>query len=209
MDLGLAFPEQQANLSNLSVTGTTFTLISLAEIGDKSQLVCMTLAARHRGLPVFIGVSAAFIILNLLAVVFGASLAAWLPEWLVALAVGLLFGIFGIQMLRGDDEEDDDDDDIVESSARSVFTTSFLLIFMAEFGDKTQIAIAALSGNHDPVSVWIGGTAALIFLSGLGVVAGSKLLSKIPEGALHRVSGIFFLVLAALSLWEAASLLLA
>lgn len=54
-------------------------LIALAEFGDKSQLVCMTLAARHRGLPVVFGAVAAFAILNLLAVLFGAAVAAWLP----------------------------------------------------------------------------------------------------------------------------------
>ena len=63
----------------LSSAGTTFLLIALAEFGDKSQLVCMTLAARHRGLPVVLGAIAAFAVLNLLAVVFGAAIAAWLP----------------------------------------------------------------------------------------------------------------------------------
>ncbi|MBF0587523.1 MAG: TMEM165/GDT1 family protein [Magnetococcales bacterium] len=204
MDLDLFLSGTQSGLSNVSVIGTTFALISLAEIGDKSQLVCMTLAARHRGLPVLAGVSLAFIILNVLAVAFGASVAAWVPEWVVALAVGLLFGVFGIQMLRGDDEEEDDEE-ITEKSGRSVLITTFILIFVAEFGDKTQIAVAALSGSYDPVSVWIGGTVALIFISALGIVAGSKLLSKIPEETLHRVSGIFFLILAVLSLWKAAS----
>ena len=55
-------------------------IIGLAEIGDKSQLVCMTLAARQRPWPVLLGAAAAFAILNVLAVVFGASVAAWLPE---------------------------------------------------------------------------------------------------------------------------------
>ncbi|MBF0620421.1 MAG: TMEM165/GDT1 family protein [Magnetococcales bacterium] len=207
MDIELFISGSQSNLSNASIMGATFALISLAEIGDKSQLVCMTLAARHRGFPVLIGVSLAFIILNLLAVTFGASIAAWVPEWIVALIVGLLFAIFGIQMLRSNDD-DDDDDDIVEKTGRSVLLTTFILIFMAEFGDKTQIAVAALSGGYEPISVWIGGTAALIFISALGVVAGSKLLRKIPEQMLHRISGIFFLVLAVPSLWTAASILI-
>lgn len=209
MDLDLFLSGTQSGLSDMSVVGTTFALISLAEIGDKSQLVCMTLAARHRGFPVLIGVSIAFIILNLLAVLFGASVAAWVPEWLMALAVGLLFGLFGIQMLRGNgDDEGDDEEEVVEKSGHSVIITTFLLIFMAEFGDKTQIAVAALSGSYDPLSVWIGGTSALIFISAMGVVAGKKLLSKIPEGSLHRISGVFFIVLAILSFWKAGSFLL-
>ncbi len=60
----------------LGSAGTTFLLVGLAEFGDKSQLVCMTLAARHRGLPVLVGAIAAFAVLNLLAVLFGAAVAA-------------------------------------------------------------------------------------------------------------------------------------
>lgn len=60
----------------LSPLGSTFILIALAEIGDKSQLVCMTLAARHRGVPVVLGAALAFALLNLLAVLFGAGMAA-------------------------------------------------------------------------------------------------------------------------------------
>ncbi|MBF0187366.1 MAG: TMEM165/GDT1 family protein [Magnetococcales bacterium] len=183
----------------LSVSGGTFLLISLAEIGDKSQLVCMTLAARHRALPVMTGVTVAFVLLNILAVVFGASVAAFLPQWVITVAVALLFGLFGVQMLMGDDEEEEDEE-IAEKSDRSVIFSTFLLIFVAEFGDKTQLAIAGLSSTSDPTAVWVGGTAALIFISALGVVAGRKVLSKIPESLLHRISGIFFLVLAVAAL---------
>ena len=70
----------------LSSAGATYLLIALAEFGDKSQLVCMTLAARHRGMPVVVGAVAAFAVLNLLAVLFGAAVAAWLPAWAVTAA---------------------------------------------------------------------------------------------------------------------------
>ncbi len=90
----------------LTSAGTTFLLVGLAEFGDKSQLVCMTLAARHRGLPIVIGAIVAFAILNLLAVLFGAAVAAWLPEWLVTLAVAVLFAVFGVSALRYQEEDD-------------------------------------------------------------------------------------------------------
>lgn len=61
---------------SLSISLSAFTLIALAEIGDKSQLVCMTLAARHRHWPVMLGATTAFLILNVLAVLFGAGVAA-------------------------------------------------------------------------------------------------------------------------------------
>lgn len=85
---------------SLTVAFSSFTLISLAEIGDKSQLVCMTLAARHRHWPVLMGAASAFILLNSLAVVFGASVATWLPESVMAIIVAVLFGAFGIHALR-------------------------------------------------------------------------------------------------------------
>ncbi len=182
----------------LSAAGTTFLLVAFAEIGDKSQLVCMTLAARHRGLPVVIGATAAFAVLNLLAVLFGAAVAAWLPEWLVTLAVAALFAGFGISALRY--TEDDENDEIEEKPGHGIVATTFLLIFLAEFGDKTQIAVAGLGSTSEPSAVWAGATAALALTSILGVLAGRKLLNRLPLKWIHRISGVFFLLLAIFAL---------
>lgn len=181
-----------------SSAGATFLLIALAEFGDKSQLVCMTLAARHRGLPVILGAVAAFAILNLLAALFGAAVAAWLPEWVVTLAVAALFAVFGISALRY--TEDDDDEDIDEKPGHGVFATTFLLIFLAEFGDKTQIAVAGMGSTANAGAVWAGATLALACTSLLGVFAGRKLLHRLPLVWIHRVSGAFFLLLAVLAI---------
>ena len=178
----------------LASAGTTFLIVALAEIGDKSQLVCMTLAARHRGLPVVIGAILAFAVLNLLAVLFGAAVAAWLPEWLVALAVAILFAGFGISALRY--TEGDDDEAVTEKPGHGIVATTFLLIFLAEFGDKTQLAVAALGSTGTPAAVWTGATAALAVTSLLGVLAGRKLLNRLPLKWIHRISGVFFLMLA-------------
>lgn len=182
----------------LSSAGATFLLISLAEIGDKSQLVCMTLAARHRPLPVILGAIGAFAILNLLAVLFGAALAAWLPEWLVILAVALLFAAFGISSLRY--QEEAEDETLEEKAGHNVFVTTFLLIFLAEFGDKTQIAVAGMGSTVTASAVWTGATLALAATSILGVIAGRKLLHKLPLLWIHRISGGFFLLLAMLAI---------
>jgi Ca2+/H+ antiporter, TMEM165/GDT1 family len=173
---------------------TTYLLVALAEFGDKSQLVCMTLAARHRGLPVVIGAIAAFAILNLLAVLFGAAVAAWLPEWLVITAVAVLFALFGISALRYKEEEDDDE--VEEKPGHGIVATTFLLIFVAEFGDKTQLAVAGLGSTGEPSAVWAGATLALATTSVLGVFAGRKLLTRLPLVWIHRISGVFFLLLA-------------
>ena len=178
----------------LSSAGTTFLLITLAEFGDKSQLVCMTLAARHRGLPVIFGAVAAFAFLNALAVLFGAAIAAWLPEWVVTTAVALLFAVFGVSALRY--REEDDGEAVEEKPGHGVFATTFLLIFLAEFGDKTQIAVAGLGSTTEAGAVWVAATLALACTSILGVLAGRKFLHQLPLVWIHRISGLFFLALA-------------
>ncbi|MGB9495697.1 MAG: TMEM165/GDT1 family protein, partial [Azonexus sp.] len=183
----------------LASAGTTFLVVALAEIGDKSQLVCMTLAARHRGLPVVIGAILAFAVLNLLAVLFGATIAAWLPEWLIALAVAILFAGFGISALRYSDD-DNEGETVEEKPGHGIVATTFLLIFLAEFGDKTQLAVAALGSTGIPAAVWTGATAALATTSLLGVLAGRKLLNRLPLKWIHRISGVFFLLLAVFAL---------
>lgn len=187
----------------LSSFGTVYLVIALAEIGDKSQLVCMTLAARHRPLPIIAGAISAFCLLNLLAVVFGAAIAAWLPGWLISTVVAVLFAVFGIQNLRH--KEKDADEVIAEKSDRSTFGSTFLLIFMAEFGDKTQLAVAGLSSTVAPTAVWSGATLALTTTSILGVMVGTKLLKWLPLRWIHRASGMLFLVMAAFAAFHAVS----
>jgi putative Ca2+/H+ antiporter (TMEM165/GDT1 family) len=191
------------NIAKTSATaGTSFALIAAAEIGDKSQLVCMTLASRHRALPILLGAVFAFAFLNTLAVVFGVAIANWLPHYIVATTVALLFAAFGIHALRIEEEEDDNED-VVEKSGHSIFFTTFLLITVAEFGDKTQLAVVALSSTALPVAVWLGSTAALATTSALGVLAGRTVLQKIPLTLLHRLSGAIFILLAGFAAYSA------
>ncbi|NOU14669.1 MAG: TMEM165/GDT1 family protein [Methylococcaceae bacterium] len=184
------------NLAQISASAaTSFALITAAEIGDKSQLVCMTLASRHRALPVILGAISAFALLNTLAVVFGVAIANWLPEYVVAGIVALLFGAFGVHALRVEEAEEDDEE-VKEKSGHSIFLTTFLLITVAEFGDKTQLAVVALSSTAIPAAVWLGSTAALASTSALGVLAGRTILQKIPLELLHKISGVIFLGLS-------------
>ena len=186
---------------------TTFGLILLAEMGDKSQLVCMTLAARHRYGPVLAGATAAFVVLNTLAVVFGAGLAQWIPERILAGGVALLFGVYGLLALRNsrNSRNSEDDGEVIERGTHSVFASTFLLLFLAEMGDKTQIAVAGMSVTLPPIPVWTGATLALITTSILGILVGCKLLRLIPIHRLHQISGVFFLLLAGLAATRALS----
>lgn len=193
---------KDGSLAEISATAaTSFALIAAAEIGDKSQLVCMTLASRHRPMPVLLGAVAAFAFLNTLAVMFGIAIASWLPEYIVAATVAFLFAAFGIHSLRADTE--DDNEEVKEKSGHSIFFTTFLLITIAEFGDKTQLAVVALSSTAAPIAVWLGSTAALALTSSLGIVAGRTILQKVPLGLLHKVSGMIFLMLSVLAGYRA------
>ena len=186
----------------LSISGASFILIFLAEFGDKSQLVCMTLAAKHRPWPVLFGAVTAFAVLNLLAVLFGTIVSAWIPEFWLALAVAGLFGFFGIQSLLFEDVEEDEAGTRVRSS-HGLFVTALLMIFVAEFGDKTQLAVAGLASTYHGLPVWLGSTLALIATTVLGVVAGQRLLKYLPLGLIHKFSGELFILLATLALYQA------
>lgn len=190
----------------LVTTSTTLGLVALAELGDKTQFVCMTLAARHPAPPVLLGAVLAFAVLNLLAVLFGAAAAVWLPEWLVAAVVAVLFAAFGLHALRDAAAETAE---VQERDGRGVLLSTFALIFLAELGDKTQLAVAGLAGTHAALPVWIGGTLALTLTSALGVLAGQTLLRRLPIHLLHRICGGLFLVLAAVAGWRAFAALTA
>ena len=192
------------NIAELSATtATSFALIAAAEIGDKSQLVCMTLASRHRAMPVLLGAIAAFAFLNTLAVIFGVAIASWLPESIVAAIVAVLFAVFGVHSLRI--KADGSEEEIKVKSGHGIFFTTFLLITLAEFGDKTQLAVVALSSAAVPVAVWLGSTFALAFLSALGILAGRTLLKKVSLGLLHKISGSIFLGLSVLAFYKTYS----
>jgi putative Ca2+/H+ antiporter (TMEM165/GDT1 family) len=100
-------------------------------------------------------------------------------------------------------QDDGESEDAAERSGHGIFITTLLLIFVAEFGDKTQIAVAGLAGSFDPLPVWLGATTALVMVSVLGVWAGRTVLQRLPLICLHRISGGVFLLFALLAAWRA------
>ncbi|MFA5984861.1 MAG: TMEM165/GDT1 family protein [Methylococcaceae bacterium] len=186
----------QIHLADPSVTAaaSSFILIVAAEMGDKSQLVCMTLASKHKAIPILLGATLAFAFLNTLAVAFGLAIAEWLPKYIVASTVSVLFAGFGLNALFFNDYENTEN--IQEKTAHNAFFTTFLLITLAEFGDKTQLAVVALSSTNPPIAVWLGATTALMLTSALGIVVGRILMQKISLSSLHKASGYIFLILS-------------
>lgn len=175
----------------------TFLLIIAAEMGDKSQIVCMTLAAKHRAKPVLFGAMVAFMLLNFLAVLLGASLASYIPMYVVSAIATIMFTAFGVQALLCSEQQHSDDPE--PKMSRSIFFSALSIILVAEMGDKTQLAVATLSTTESPLMVWLSASLALLTTSAVGVYFGKKWLAKLNLRTIHKVSGVLFLIFAVLA----------
>ena len=184
---------------------STFGLIFLAELGDKTQLTAMALALRYPWRRIFVGIAAAFVVLNLAAVLVGKVLFLLLPIFWVTLVSALLFFYFGYSTLRHACAQDDDE--APPHTAATAFRTAFIMIFMAELGDKTQLVTASQAAqNSDSLmglsSVFVASTLALWLVSLIGIFAGKQLVRFIPLCWIHRTAGFRCLVWGALGLWN-------
>ncbi len=176
----------------------TFGLVTLAEMGDKTQLIAISLSARYSRTHVFAGLMAAFIVLTALAVGVGEVVVAFIGPEIIGIVAGLLFILFGVITILIDD---DDNGDVKNHGARSVFMTAFSLIALAELGDKTELAVIALSAQyHAPIMVFLGAVLGLGLVSALGVAIGGKLQTIVPMEKLRIGSGILFLAFGVLFL---------
>jgi Ca2+/H+ antiporter, TMEM165/GDT1 family len=178
----------------------SFAVIFVAEMGDKSQLMAMTFALRHRWWVVLGGITAATTAVHLISVAVGHYLGAALPTHLLGILAGVAFVLFGLWTLRGDRLSDDEPTRAQRSSAPAFFavTSAFLL---AELGDKTMLATVTLAADHDWVGVWIGSTLGMVAADALAIVVGAIAGKHLPErfiqlaaAALFVVFGVYMLV---------------
>ncbi len=200
---------------DLAVVATTFALIFPAELPDKTFVATLVLATRFRHLWVWLGVIAAFAVQVLIAVLAG-GLLALAPQRLVLAVTFTLFVAGAVVMIRGglvsraeeQSEEDAEEADVAgraaaqnPTSAWKVFVTSFVILFTAEWGDLSQLLTAGLAARtDDPLSVFIGSWTALAMVSGLAVLVGTWLRSRVPIWRIRLVSGG---ILTALAVWTA------
>jgi len=185
---------------------STFGLIFLAELGDKTQLTAMALALRYPWQRIFVGIAAAFFVLNLAAVVVGKLLFLLLPIFWVTLVSALLFLYFGYSTLRHACDGEDDENGPPPTAATAA-RTAFIMIFMAELGDKTQLVTASQAAQHSNSlmglsMVFVASTLALWSVSLLGIFAGKQLIRFIPLCWIHRTAGFIFLIFGVLAFWK-------
>jgi putative Ca2+/H+ antiporter (TMEM165/GDT1 family) len=188
----------------------TFGLVFPVELPDKTMLATVLLAARYRPVPVFVGVCGAFAVQCVIAVAFGGVLTL-LPSRLVAVVVAALFGIGSFVLLRegfGGNSDGELDrtvvDPAVARSFRRIALTAFGLLFVAEFGDASQLATVALTARHEaPLSVGLGAWLALVSVAAVGVLVGKRAGDRLPRRLLQRIGGFVFALLAVLAASEA------
>ena len=192
----------------LSAAAIAFGVVLLVELPDKTLVASLVLSTRYRPQPVLVGVSLAFAVQCLIAVVAGGLLHLLAP-WVLDLAVAALFG-FGAWILyresRGDPEEVDIDLQVQRQNLPfvKVAATSFGVIFAAEWGDASQLATAALAARlGSPVAVGIGSWLALVGVAAIAVVAGRLIVKRIPVRRVHQVAALIFAAFAAFALVKA------
>jgi Ca2+/H+ antiporter, TMEM165/GDT1 family len=185
--------------------------IFVVELPDKTFLATLVLSTRYRPLLVWLGVGLAFAVQTTIAVALGQAAAAWVPQEVVrGVALVLFLAGAAILLKEGLSHAADDGSEYADRATDvhgwKVVTTSFVVLFTAEWGDLSQLLTLTLVARYeDPVSVWVGALAALLAVSGLAVLAGRTLLRWIPVHVLHFVGAGVCLVLAALTAWELLS----
>ena len=182
---------------------TVFTVIFLLELPDKTALAALLLATRHRPLPVFLGAACAFVIQSAVAILAG-SLLSLLPREPIRIGAGLLFLVMAALLVRRNLRTDEADEKRVieqeEVRRRRPFVTAFSVVFVAEWGDLTQLATAALQARYQqPVIVFVAATLALWAVSAIAVLLGNRLGAWVPERPLQfAAAGVMVVVAIAL-----------
>lgn len=171
----------------------SFGIIFVAELGDKSQLMAMTFAARYRALTILAAITAATAVVHLVSVLIGAAVGVALPTALISVIAGLAFIGFAIWTVRGD-ELGDDDEARAQQQRRSVFWTVALAFFLAELGDKTMLATITLATDNGWFGTWLGSTIGMVAADALAIVVGQQLGARLPERVVKVGAAITFVI---------------
>jgi Ca2+/H+ antiporter, TMEM165/GDT1 family len=179
---------------------TVFGVIFLAELPDKTALAALVLATRHRPLPVFLGASLALTLQSLIAVGAG-SLLSRLPPTVVHLGSGLLF--LACAVLMWVRKPDDDEHDLAKAEERAGFWsalwTVFLVVFVAEWGDLTQIGTAGFQAKyHAALTILLASSAALWSVAAIAVFVGNRAGRMLDARITQKVAAVVFAAIGVL-----------
>ena len=190
---------------NVEALLTSTTLVALAEIGDKTQLLSFVLAARLRKpLPIIAGIFVATVLNHALAGSVGVWLAQLVPPQSLPWITGILFIAFGLWVLRPDAL--DDDPKIHRAGA---FVTALIAFFIAEMGDKTQLATVALAAQFQGalLAVVVGTTLGMMLANVPAVIIGERLAQRLPLNAIRWLAAGVFILTGGITMLGASGLL--
>ena len=199
-----AFHHGRVNLS-ISIIAAVFPVIFIGELPDKSMFASLVLASRGSPALVWLGTAAAFFVHVVIAVTIGVSLFHLLPHRVVDVIVAVMFAVgawFAFVEARTEDEEA-----LVERETQAhhrVAGRAFAVIFIAEWGDLTQILTANMAARyHSALSVGIGATLALWAVAGLAVVSGHGIVQRVSVRRIRQLTGVVLVILAVISIIDA------
>ena len=172
-----------------------FAVVFLAELGDKTQLVALTLGARYPASRVLLALTGAIAVLQTISVTLGALVSRALPDRAVAIGAGLLFLAFAVWTWRAADDRDDE-----AASSRGGLLGAATAFFLAELGDKTMLTTAGLAADRGAIPVWIGSFAAMVSATALAVLAGRTVTQRVGPDFLRRVGAVAFAVVGVVTL---------
>jgi putative Ca2+/H+ antiporter (TMEM165/GDT1 family) len=177
---------------------SSFGIIALAELGDKTQITVMCLSSNKRAKTVFIGAVLAFALVDGISALIGGTVAAFIPTRWIGIGAGVAFLVFGAYSLLSKVQE-------VKVDNRSLNVAhSFSLIALMELGDKTQLAVITLAAEFDaPIMVFAGVMLALALLTAIGIAVGLVISRLIPMKYVKIGSSVVFILFGILFLWGA------
>ncbi|MGI6544260.1 MAG: TMEM165/GDT1 family protein [Limnochordia bacterium] len=168
----------------------SFGIVFLAELGDKSQLLALTLATKYKAWVTLAGIFTATFLIHLLSVALGGAVGELLPTAWINFIAGLAFIGFGFWTLRGDSLDDD------ECNCQRRFASPFMLVtatfFCGELGDKTMLSTVTLAANNPALPVWLGSTLGMVLSDALAIMVGKLLGARLPERAIQVGAALIF-----------------
>ncbi|CAM3951683.1 TMEM165/GDT1 family protein [Nocardiopsis tropica] len=180
----------------------SFAVVFVAELGDKSQLMAMTFAAKFKWWIVLAGITLSTAVVHIASVGIGYALGSSIPTQLITAIAGISMLVFAFWTWRGD-ALSDDESTTADRVTRSVFLAVTSAFFLAELGDKTMLATVTLTTQYNWFGVWLGSTVGMVAADALAIAVGAVLGSKLPERAVAIGATILFFAFGGWLLFEA------
>lgn len=171
-------------------------------MGDKTQFLAMSFAAQHNVYKVILGVFIAIIANFAMTVALGQFLTTIIPIDIISLAASVSFIGFGLWAVKGDKLKVKKE----KVSRFGIVAAVAIAFFVAEFGDKTQLATISLVAQYqNAISVFVGATIAMLVADGIGIIVGVVFCKRIPERTFKWLSAVIFVIFGLVGVYEVLS----